>query len=159
MACFAAMSARFDLFRPKSTFPFVKSGVSGEFTYFAGLCSAKSTRPLNAITSPVSLQIGNITRPRNRSYIFPLSSPCEKRPLSFSSISENPPACIAESSPSHESGAKPIFHDFATSALRPRFFMYSRAASAEFPRMSCWWKNSAASACSDSSRLRKSARS
>ena len=53
---------------------------------------------------------------------------------------------------------QPIFHAFATSAPKPRFFMYSRAASAEFPRMSCMWKNSAASACIESSRRRRSAR-
>ena len=53
-----AMSARLDLCRPKSTLPFVKSIVSGEFTYFASFASSFSTRPLNAITSPRSLQIG-----------------------------------------------------------------------------------------------------
>ena len=62
-----SMIARFDLCRPNSTAPFVKSIVSGEFTYFAALASASNTRPLKAITSPLSLQIGNISRPRKRS--------------------------------------------------------------------------------------------
>jgi hypothetical protein len=40
-----SISARFDLFSPKSTAPFVKSSVSGELMYLAAFASASSTRP------------------------------------------------------------------------------------------------------------------
>ena len=59
------------MFRPNNTLPFVKIGDSGELTYFAPLASAVSTRPLNPMTSPTSLLMGNISRSRKRSYTPP----------------------------------------------------------------------------------------
>src|SRR5205085_2508546 len=64
---FASISARLVLCSPKSTRPFWNKGVSGEFRYFAACGSASSNRPLKAITSPTSLQIGKMMRARKRS--------------------------------------------------------------------------------------------
>ena len=50
-------------------------GVSGEFRYF-GCWSASIARPPKATTDPLSRQIGIISRPRNRSTVWP-SSRCD----------------------------------------------------------------------------------
>src|SRR6202521_55111 len=50
--------------------------VSGEFKYFGpDFSSAASVRPVNAITFPASLAIGNITRLRNLEYMAEVVGP------------------------------------------------------------------------------------
>src|SRR5437588_7353369 len=51
-------------------------GVSGEFRYLGpDFSSLASVRPVNAMTFPFSLAIGNITRLRNFAYIAAVAGP------------------------------------------------------------------------------------
>src|SRR5689334_23133972 len=55
-------------------------GVSGEFRYFGpAFSSVERVRPVNAITLPASLQIGNMTRLRNFEYIAERASGVRRR--------------------------------------------------------------------------------
>src|SRR5450755_2937149 len=62
--------AFFALSRLNSTRDLEKIGVSGEFRYFGpAFSSVARVRPVNAITLPASLAMGNMTRLRNLEYM------------------------------------------------------------------------------------------
>lgn len=54
------------LSKPKRTRPFLKMGVSGEFTYFPERLSSTSWRPEKATTRPCLSRTVNMSRPAKR---------------------------------------------------------------------------------------------
>ncbi len=122
--------------------------------YFAPAFSpVSSVRAVNAITRPLSLQMGNITRLRNRSYSgpcvpsscsFELNSP-EARNASASAM----PLSLSRSAPKL-SGEYPIRNFSIPFGSSPRPARYSRATAPSGPR-NCSSKNAAAASCRSSS--------
>src|SRR3989344_6178625 len=102
--------------------------VSGLLRYL-GICSLSlpNIRPENATARPALSKMGNITRERNRSYVFPFS--VFERPARAISSAVNPFWRQNSEQACHESGANPTRHDCMVSSEIPRLERYARACS------------------------------
>jgi len=126
--------------------------------YFGpALSPVSNARAVKAITRPDSLQIGNITRLRNRSYIrpgttFPLwsSESFELKSPEARSVSASAKGASRSRSPLKLSGAYPSRKVLIASAETPRPAKYSRASAPSEDR-SCSSNHAAAVSCRSNS--------